>query len=69
MKLLLWPFFSLLPIQEGLSVTRKGDKVLDKHLVKLASENSVVRQTDSPNIAVDWDVKHQTKQTILTRNV
>ena len=34
-------------------------------LVKLAQEKSVVRRTDRPDttIAVDWDVKNQTKQT------
>ena len=37
--------------------------VLVNCLVKLAQEKSVVRWTDHPNmtIAVDWDVKHQTK--------
>ena len=40
-------------------------KVLVTCLVKLAQENSVVRWTDRPDmtIAVDWDVKNQTKQT------
>ena len=40
-------------------------KVLVNHLVKLAQEKNVVRWTDHPDmtIAVDWDVKHQTKQT------
>ena len=35
------------------------------HLVKLAAEKSVVRWTDRPEmtIAIDWDVKHQIKQT------
>ena len=39
-------------------------EVLVNCLVKLAQEKSVVRLTDRPNmtIAVDWDVKHQTKQ-------
>ena len=39
-------------------------EVLINHLVKLALEKSVVRWLD-PNmtIAVNWDVKHQTKQT------
>ena len=38
-------------------------KVLVNCLVKLAQEKSVVRLTDHPylTIAVDWDVKHQTK--------
>ena len=38
-------------------------KVLVNCLVKLAQAKSVVRCTDLPNviIAVDWDVKHQTK--------
>ena len=40
-------------------------KVLINRFVKLAQEKSVVRWTDRPNmtIAVDWDIKHQTKQT------
>ena len=40
-------------------------KVLVNRLVKLAQEKGVVWWTDCPNmtIAVDWDVKHQTKQT------
>ena len=40
-------------------------KVLVKRLVTLAQEKSVVRSTDHLNmtIAVDWDVKPQTKQT------
>ena len=40
-------------------------QVLVNHLVKLVQEKSVVRRTDHPDmtIAVDWDVKHQTKQT------
>ena len=39
--------------------------VLVNYLVKLAQEKSVVRLTDHPDmtIAVDWDVKHQNKQT------
>ena len=39
-------------------------EVLVNHLVKLALEKSVVRCTDHPHmtIAVDWDVKNQTKQ-------
>ena len=40
-------------------------EVLVNHLVKLAQEKSVVRRTD-PNdmtIAVDWDIKHQIRQT------
>ena len=35
-------------------------------LVKLAQEKSVVRWTDRPDmtfIAIDWDIKNQTKQT------
>ena len=38
-------------------------KVLVNSLVKLAKEKSVVRLTDRPDmtIAVDWDVKNQTK--------
>ena len=42
-------------------------KVLVNRLVKLAQEKSVVRLTDRPDmtIAVDWDVKHQTKQAKL----
>ena len=41
-------------------------KVLINRLVKLAQGKSVVRGTDHPDmiIAVDWDIKHQTKQTI-----
>ena len=40
-------------------------EVLVNRLVKLALEKSVVRRTDHPDmtIAVDWDVKHQTKHT------
>ena len=40
-------------------------KVLVKRFVNLAQEKSVVRLTDCPDmtIAVDWDVKNQTKQT------
>ena len=40
-------------------------EVLVNRLVKLAQLKSVVRWTDRPDmaIAVDWDVKHQTKQT------
>ena len=39
-------------------------EVLVNSLVKLAQEKSVVRWTDRPDItiAVDWDVKNQTKQ-------
>ena len=38
-------------------------EVLVNCLVKLAQENSVVKWTDGPDmtIAVDWDLKHQTK--------
>ena len=38
-------------------------EVLVNRLVKLAQEKSVVRWIDHPNmtIAVDWDIKHQTK--------
>ena len=38
-------------------------KVLVNHLVKLAQEKSVVRQTYRPHmtVAVDWDIKNQTK--------
>ena len=41
-------------------------KVLVNRFVKLEQKKSVVRLTDCPDmtIAVDWDVKHQTKQTI-----
>ena len=40
-------------------------EVLVNRLVKIAHEKSVVRWTDQPNktIAVDWEVKHQTKRT------
>ena len=40
-------------------------RVLVNHLVRLSQEKSVVRLADRPNmtIAVDWDVKNQTKQT------
>ena len=40
-------------------------KVLVNPLVKLAQEKSVVKWTDrlDMNIAVDWDIKIQTKQT------
>ena len=39
-------------------------EVLVNRLVNLAQEKSVVRFTDCPDItiAVDWDVKNQTKQ-------
>ena len=39
-------------------------EVLVKRLVKLSQEKSVVRSTDRLNItiAVDWEVKPQTKQ-------
>ena len=44
-------------------------EVLVNRLVKLVQEKSVVtlRWTDSPNmtIAVDWDIKHHSKQTKL----
>ena len=43
-------------------------KVLVNRLVKLAEEKSVARWTDRPDItiAVDWDVKQQTKpETIM----
>ena len=45
-------------------------EVLVNRLVKLAQEKSVVWCTDRPNmtIAVDWDVKHQTKQNKQTVN-
>ena len=38
-------------------------EILVNYLVKLAQEKSVVRLTDHPNmtIAVDWDIKNQTK--------
>ena len=41
-------------------------EVLVNGLVKLAQEKSLVRWTDRPDmtIAVDWDVKNQTKQTM-----
>ena len=40
-------------------------EVLVHCLVKLAQEKRAVRRTDRHNmtIAVDWDIKHQTKQT------
>ena len=43
---------------------RYVQEVLVNRLVKLAQEKSVVMLTDGPNltIAVDWDVKNQTKQ-------
>ena len=40
--------------------------VLVNGLVKVDQEKSVVRWTDM-TIAVDWDVKHQTKQTHFQR--
>ena len=42
-------------------------KVLVNGLVKLAQEKSVARWTDRPDMtmAVDWDVKNQTKQQTL----
>ena len=42
-----------------------GHEVMVNHLVKLAQEKGVGRSTDCPDmtIAVDWDVKNQTKQT------
>ena len=38
--------------------------------VKLAQEKSVARQTDHPDmaIAVDWDIKHETKQKLFCLN-
>ena len=41
--------------------------VLVNHLVKLVQEKSVARWTDHHDmiIAVDWDVKNHTKQTII----
>ena len=40
-------------------------ELLVNHLVMLAKEKSVVRRTDRPDMtmAVDWDFRHQTKQT------
>ena len=40
-------------------------------LIKLAQEKYVVSITDRPDmtLAVDWDVKHQTKQTKLGTSV
>ena len=45
-------------------------EVLLNCLVKLNQEKSVVRRTELPDmtIAVDWDVKHQTKQTNKNQN-
>ena len=42
-------------------------EVLVNCLVKLTQEKNVVRWTDHPDmtIAVNWDVKNQTKQNIL----
>ena len=62
------PFSSLPLIQEGLFVSYTGKyvhQVLVNCLVKLVQEKSVVRWTDQLDmtIAVDWDVKNQTKQT------
>ena len=60
----------LLPFADSrwVVVSYKGKyvaEVLVNALVKLAHEKSVVRWTDRPNmtITVEWDVKHQTKQT------
>ena len=46
-------------------------KVLVKGIVKLAQEKSVVRSTVhlDMTIAVDWGVKHQTKQTKCTNYI
>ena len=46
-------------------------EVLVNRLVKPAQEKSVMRWTDHPDmtIAVDWDVKHQTKQTKTKRPI
>ena len=43
-------------------------KALVNHLVKLAQKKIVVGWTDRPNmtIAVDWDIKHQTKPKLST---
>ena len=67
MKQLLWPFSSLPLIQEGCCQLqgKVSAKVLVNRFVKLAQEKNAVRRTDHSDmtIAVDFDVKHQTKQT------
>ena len=59
---------SLLPSPDSrrvvISYKRKnGHEVVVNYFVKLAQEKSVVKWTDCPamTIAVDWDVKNQTK--------
>ena len=55
----------LLPLSRRVVVKQKYvHKVLLNPLVKLAEENSVFRSTDDLHmtIAVDWDIKPQTKQ-------
>ena len=54
------------PVSRRVVVSHKQKyvhKVKVNRLVKFAQEKSVVKKTDRPNmtIAVDWDVKHQTK--------
>ena len=68
MKWFLWSISSFLYQERLLSVTSKSMctkyNVLLNPLVKLAEENSVLRLTDDLDmtIAVDWDIKPQTKQ-------
>ena len=38
-------------------------EVLVNSLFKLVREKSVVRRTGHPNMTIEWDIKHQTKQT------
>ena len=46
-------------------------KILVNGLVKPAQEKSVIRWTDHPDmiIAIDWDVKHQTKSKYCMKKV
>ena len=61
-------FMAILPSADSrrvVSYKRKYvRKVLNNCLVKLAQEISVFRWTDRPDmtIAVDWDIKNQTKK-------
>ena len=69
MKLFLWSFSSLLLNHSRRAVVIYKQKyvheVLVNRLNKLSQEKRVVRWTDHPSmsIAVDWDVKHENKQT------
>ena len=65
MRKFLRPFFSLPLIQEGLLSDTSESKCWLSAELSLPRKKSVVRSTDCPEmtIAVDWDFKHQSKQT------